>query len=210
MTETFRPRIAAIGIIMLAAMALVPVPREALEGSMTGQMLVQLPLLALAGWLVGRTLPPRLLRPIQGWNRQGVSGAVLISMMAAFWMLPRMLDASLTDVTVSVAKHLSIPLLIGVPLAISWPLMGFVVRGMLVAESLATCFRLGWLYVISPYRLCNNYGLSDQHRLGAALLGIGALWLAWLAWKLLWGGFRTTLSPPTMRHSATVGASTNG
>ena len=87
------------------------------------------------------------------------------------------------------AKYLSVPLLIGLPMGVSWPRMTFVVRGVFLAELVATLFRLGWLYLISPIRLCNNYMLNDQQRLGEYMLAIGGGVLVWLGWKLLWGHF---------------------
>jgi hypothetical protein len=82
--------------------------------------------------------------------------------------------------------------------------MGFVVRGVFLAEFVATFFRLGWLYLISPIRLCNNYALNDQQRLGGYMLAIGGGLLVWLAGKVLWGGFEsssnTDLAPVPVPH----------
>jgi hypothetical protein len=74
-------------------------------------------------------------------------------------------------------------------LALSWPRMGFVVRGVFIVECIATLFRLGWLYLISPERLCNLYLLEDQQRLGQWLLLIGAALFLVITWKLVWGRF---------------------
>ena len=42
-------------------------------------------------------------------------------------------------------------------------------------------YRLGWLYLISPDRFCNNYLLTDQIWLGRGMLVVGlALSLTWL------------------------------
>jgi hypothetical protein len=180
-------RLAALLMLVLLA----PPVRHALEASMTTQMLVQLPLLVVAGWLGSRAVPERALARVERWNHSGITGLILATAAAAFWMLPRSLDASTSHPLMAAAKYLSVPLLIGLPFALSWPRMGFVLRGMVLAELVATCFRLGWLYRISPVRLCNNYGLDDQQRLGGILLALGAGLLAWLAWKLLWGRFET-------------------
>jgi hypothetical protein len=85
-----------------------------------------------------------------------------------------------------------VPLLVGLPLAQSWPRSSFVVRGVFLLELIATLFRLGWLYLVSPLRLCNNYLLDDQQRLGQILIAAGAILLLWIAWKLLWGRFDLT------------------
>ncbi len=179
---------------LLMLVSMVPAVRRSLEASMTAQMLVQLPLLVAVGWLASRAVPARVLARVDRWNRSGISGLILATAAAAFWMLPRSLDASASEPIVAAAKDLTVPLLIGLPIALSWRRMGFVVRGLILAELVATCFRLGWLYRISPIRLCSNYGLGDQQRLGGYLLGVGGGLLIWLVWKLLWGRFETSMA----------------
>jgi hypothetical protein len=176
-------------LLMLVSMA--PAVRRPLEASMTAQMLVQLPVLVAVGWLAARSVSARVLARVERWNRSGISGLILATAGAAFWMLPRSLDASTSQPLVAAGKYLSVPLLIGLPIALSWRRMGFVIRGLILAELVATCFRLGWLYRISPIRLCSNYGLDDQQRLGGYLLAVGGGLLVWLGWKLLWGRFET-------------------
>lgn len=174
------------GALLWATLALPPV-RHLFESTMTLQMLAQLPLLAFAGWSCtrggARWLEPRL----APWNHQGISGLLLASLTSLVWMLPLALDAALDDPMVALAKFLSVPLLIGAPVALSWPRAGFVVRGLVLAESIAMTLRLGWLYLISPARLCNNFLLDDQQRLGKALLVLGFAILLVLAGRLLWG-----------------------
>lgn len=164
-----------------------PPVRGALESSIMLHMLVQIPLLAVAGWWLSPLLPKRLTDTLPAWNRSGISGIVLVSVVALFWMLPRSMDAALEVPWVEVAKFASVPLLMGLPLAISWPSAGFVVRGVYLVEVVATAFRMGWLYLISPQRLCSNYLLGDQQGLGKAMLAIGAAICLLLAWKLMWG-----------------------
>lgn len=184
---TPRWKVPLCGGALLAVMSLVPPVRHALEASMTAQMLVQIPLLVVAGCLLAPAVPTRLRARIQPWNQGGVTGLVLATLASTFWMLPRSLDASTTQPLMAMAKYLSVPFLIGLPFALSWPGMGFVVRGVLLSEVVATFFRLGWLYRISPVRLCNNYGLDDQQRLGGYMLLLGGGLLAWLGWKLFMG-----------------------
>ncbi|MEO7071931.1 MAG: hypothetical protein ABI078_02520 [Rhodanobacter sp.] len=156
---------------------------------MTMQMLLQLPLLVGVGYALAIALPAKALARAAPWNRFGLTGLVLVSVVGALWMLPRALDASVTEPLVGAAKYMSLPLLIGLPLALSWPHMNFIVRGVFLLEGIATCFRLGWLYLISPDRLCALYLLDDQRRLGQYLLVIGAALLLAVAGKLLWGRF---------------------
>ncbi|MGH8117923.1 MAG: hypothetical protein ACREP0_04990 [Rhodanobacteraceae bacterium] len=177
---------AAVGAALWALLALPPV-QHALTATMTLQMLAQIPLLAVAGWWVARSVSARAVRVIAGWNHGGISGLLLASLVAMAWMLPRAMDAAVDDPLIALAKFASVPLLIGAPLALSWPRMGFVVGGVFFVEVIATTFRLGWLYEASPVRLCANYLLGDQRLLGEILLGTGAAICLLLAWQLLWG-----------------------
>lgn len=189
MTSRLRPVVAACGAVLLFLVLLAPPVKRALEASMTAQMLVQIPLLVAVGIAIARALPARASETIADWNYNGISGLVLATVTSVFWMLPRTLDAAVVNPLVATAKYLSAPLLIGLPLALSWPRMGFIVRGVFLLECIATFFRLGWLYVISPERLCNRYLLEDQQRLGQWLMLIGAALFLAVAWKLLWGRF---------------------
>jgi hypothetical protein len=180
---------AACGAALLFLALLAPPVKHALEERMTTQMLVQIPLLVVVGFFIARSLPNRVTAVIDDWNCRGITGLVLATVTSMFWMLPRMLDGAVTDSLVAAAKYASAPLLIGLPLALSWPRMGFIVRGVFVVECIATLFRLGWLYLISPGRLCNLYLLEDQQRLGQWLLLIGAALFLAVAWKLVWGRF---------------------
>lgn len=198
-----------LGPALWLALVLPPV-RHALEATMTLQMLVQIPLLVLAGYRLRPLLPRRMTDSLVAWNRSGISGLLLVSLTAMVWMLPRTMDAALEVPWVEMAKYTAVPLLIGVPLAISWPHAGFVVRGVFLAEVIATAFRLGWLYLVSPQRLCSNYLLGDQQWLGECMLAIGSALFLWIAWKLLWGHFdrfaetrepsRTPLDSAHRRH----------
>ena len=195
---TARPRSVdvACSAALLFLVLLAPPVKRALEASMTAQMLLQIPLLVAVGVFIARLLPIRATRVIADWNYRGISGLVLATMTSMFWMLPRTLDAAVTDPLVAVAKYASAPLLIGLPLALSWPRMGFIVRGVFLVECIATFFRLGWLYLISPDRLCNLYLLDDQQRLGQLLLLIGAALFIAIAWKLVWGRFDSLSGAP--------------
>lgn len=159
---------------------------------MAAQMLVQIPLLIAAGYLLRAAVPQRPSVAIAAWNLNGISGLALSTLAAAFWMLPRSLDAAASEPLFTLAKFVCVPVLIGLPMGLSWPRMNFVVRGVFLVELIAMFFRLGWLYLISPIRLCNNYLLGDQQQSGRYMLMIGAAILLWVAVKLLWGHFDLT------------------
>lgn len=177
-----------IAAFLYTVVCLPPV-KHALETSMTAQMLVQIPLLTVVGYLLRAAVPQRITSGIAGWNHRGITGLVLASFALMFWMLPRSMDAAVTDSVIDLAKFVSVPLLVGLPLGMSWPRMSFVVRGVLLSEVIAMLFRLGWLYMVSPVRFCNSYLLGDQQRLGECMIAIGAAILLWLIGKLLWGRF---------------------
>jgi hypothetical protein len=180
------------GAVLLVLALLAPPIRHGLEATMSAQMLVQIPLLVAAGWLLSHAVPAHVLARVERWNHGGIAGLVLVGFVSTFWMLPRSLDAATSQPLMAAIKYLSVPMLIGLPFAVSWPRMGFVVRGVFLAEFVATCFRLGWVYLIAPIRLCNNYALNDQQRLGGYLLAVGGGVLVWLAGKLLWGRFESS------------------
>jgi len=194
----------ARGALVLLVVLLAPPIRHALEASMTTQMLVQIPLLITVGVLLSRAVPARVDAAIAAWDYRGITGLVLATLVGAFWMLPRSLDAAVSDPRFDIAKYLSTVLLIGLPFALSWRRMGFIVRGVFLLELIATFFRLGWLYLIWPDRLCNNFLLDDQQRLGRYMLLIGALLFFWIAIKLLWGrldSFAEASSPALYQDS---------
>jgi hypothetical protein len=185
------PRLAPTSAAVLFAALLLPPVRAWLEASMTLQMLVQIPLLIGVGYLLAGALPERLDASIARWNHHGITSLVLASLAGMLWMLPRSLDAAVSEPWMALAKFTSVPLLIGLPLGLGWPRMGFVVRGVFLLELIATFFRLGWLYLVSPLRLCNNYLLDDQQRAGQYMLVIGGVILACVMAKLLWGRFNS-------------------
>lgn len=188
MTAVARHHAGFVAVTLFVVLLLPPLQR-ALESSMALQMLVQVPLLIGTGYLLRNSVPAPVAAVVERWNRHGVTGLVLTTLAGALWMLPRSLDAAVSESWVAAAKFITVPLLIGLPLGLSWPHMGFVIRGVLLLELIATFFRLGWLYMVSPMRLCNNYLLDDQQRTGEYMLVIGAIILAGVFGKLLWGHF---------------------
>jgi hypothetical protein len=187
----------AAAALLLLVLSLAPV-KHGLEATMTTQMLLQLPLLVGVGVLLRELLPERLRQLSAAWDYRGFTGLLLASIAATFWFVPRLLDASVAHSAVDAAKYLSIPLLIGLPLSLSWPRAGFVVRGVFLLEFIATLFRMGWLYLSWPDRLCNSYLLDDQQRLGRYLVLTGVACCLAVGVQLLWGHVDTRPDAPRL------------
>ena len=168
--------------LLLAALIILALPpiQHFLEQSMVTHMLVQLPALTVIGWMLGRALPENWSNKIAPWNRWGITGMTFVVIMMAYWMLPRALDAAVSEWHIELAKFISVPAM-GIALGISWPQLNPIAQGVLKLEFWATFMRLGWLYLDLPDRLCANYLLSDQRIMGQLLLLIGSAWaIAWM------------------------------
>lgn len=182
-----------------ALFAACAVLRTTLEADPVTHVLVQLPCLALAGWLVGSSMRETILVAYASADR-GLSGLLVAIFTIAFWMLPRSIDAALENPVVELAKFFSIPLLIGVPFAICWKHVHPIVRGFLKANALSMLAVLAFLYTHAPIRICNNYLVSDQERLGFGFLIVAfALALIWVA-PLFVGSRPKVVAPQTLRR----------
>ena len=168
-------RLCLLAAVLLIGGLALPALRTALESSMSTHMLVQIPLLAVGGILLGLAVPPRVQGVTVPYNRGGVPGLLLFVFVSSYWMLPRALDGALASPIMELAKFFSLPLLAGLPLALSWPRASLVGRGFIVANAIPMLAVVGWLYRVSPVRLCNYYLFDQQVMLGNALL-----WLALL------------------------------
>jgi hypothetical protein len=172
---------AFVGIGLVCALAAQPV-RTSLEAAMITHMLVQLPLLALAGALLAFPFRTRLQGLLGRIDPSGIASALLAVLASSYWMLPRALDAALTDPVAETAKILSLPLLVGVTVLGCRKRLSTIATGFFIANVLSMWAAAGWLYRVSPVRLCNSYLIEDQIRAGDALLWISiALALLWLS-----------------------------
>ena len=173
-----RTALIAFGVLLLVVAT--PVG-SALAATMVGHVLVQIPVLVAVGWSLGRLVEPRIETFLAHWNAGGIPGVLLASFAVGFWMIPRWLDGAVASALVDAAKCASLVLLVGMPLAWSWRRLHPIARGLVKIEFLAMLFRLGWLYLISPDRLCNSYLLTDQVWLGRGFVLVGiALSITWL------------------------------
>lgn len=180
--------VAAGGMLWLAV-ALPPAARI-LEASMLGHQLVQIPSLAASGYLLGLALRPHetgFAAPSRAgrageWNPGGLPGLLLAVFAAAFWMLPRSLDTALANPLLELAKIIALPALVGLPLALSWQRLAPLLRAFIGANLISMLVVLGWLYTVSPFRLCNAYWLDQQEDLGrGCLVFAGLLACFWIA-----------------------------
>jgi hypothetical protein len=154
---------------------------------MTTHMLVQIPLLTTCGWHLGGRLAGRHPAALGALSRFRWALLVVAFATLAVWMIPRLLDLAVQSVQISLAKGLSLVLLGGLPLRLAWLHLGPVARGIVHLEALATFWRIGWIYLDSPSRLCTQYGLDDQQRLGGLVLQAGAMYAVWLVWLAMNG-----------------------
>jgi hypothetical protein len=183
--------IAAVAWLALAA----PPARGFLESSMALHMLVQLPLLAGIGWLAGRTwlraragsTAARALGLVRSINAGGVTGIIAASFVMVLWMLPRLLDLARLDPAVDALKFVTVPLA-GLAVALSWPRLPAIARGVVHLEVIATLLRFGWGYLAAEERLCLAYLADDQQLTGVLLIYLGAAYAVAVAWRPLFGG----------------------
>lgn len=163
----------AMGLVALAALF-----RNPLEASPLTHVLVQLPALALAGVL---TTP--YLRLGQGdWNRGGWACLLAAGFGIALWMLPRSVDAALADIRWEAAKFLTLPFLVGLPLAAGYARAHPLTRAVIKAQTISMLAVMAFLYTHAPMRLCNAYLAEDQYRLGIGFLALAfAAAAAWIA-----------------------------
>ena len=158
------------GALLVGLLAL-PGMREALERVMATHMLVQIPLLAVAGAVAITGLGPERKLRIDVWNRGGVSGMLLALIASSWWMVPRALDLALASPAMELTKFVTLPLMVGAPLALSWDRLGAIGRGFVIANVVPMWAVVGWLYIVAPVRLCNFYLVEQQVAAGFGLLG---------------------------------------
>ena len=173
MIGSSRPALGLVGLGLVLLLAL-PFSVQELESGLSLHLLVQMPLLVLAGYLIGLAFGRRWRRTLDAYNDHGIPGMLMVSLAMAFWMLPRSLDLVLASPAMELTKFVSLPLLIGLPLSLSWSRLPVIGRGFIAANLISMLAVLGWLHLASPMRLCNYYLLDQQRILGWALLLLAA------------------------------------
>jgi len=181
-------RPAATGPGALYLLLATPAARELLEATMSAHMLLQIPLLTAAGFLACRLLPEYW----QGRLLAAAGGAlpcVLLALFASsYWMLPRALDAALANPLAEVAKFISLPVLVGLPLALAWRRLSAIGRGFVWTNFISMLAVLGWLYIAAPLRVCNSYLVNQQESAGWLMVKLAVLLFFWWLGALFVGG----------------------
>lgn len=179
-------RQALCGLALLALLAM-PALRHRMEAGMASHMLLQFPLLIVAGALLAAACPAAWRRGLERWNTLGIAGLVASAGVLGVSMVPRLLDLVLVDARVEIAKWLAL-LACGAALRLSWHAAGVVVQGFFLGNVLPMTGVVGILYQNAPQRVCNSYLLDEQLLVGQILvgsaLGIGAGWMALVAWRM--------------------------
>lgn len=139
---------------------------------MVGHMLVQIPLLIIIGMLWAPLMPARLREWLSACNAEGIPLTLLALFSSTYWMLPRSLDAALNSAVMEFAKFITLPLLVGQPLALSWRRLSLIGQGFVWSNFVSMLGVLSWLYIVSPVRVCNNYLVNQQIVLGQGMLAI--------------------------------------
>lgn len=160
---------------MLWILLVLPPTRRFLEANLVTHQFVQLAALAAVGYLAGLGLRHRWDGVVGRYNRMGVPGLLLATFTLLIWLLPRSLDASLLDTRWEIAKFISLPLLIGLPLSFSWPRLSSIGRSFVLANVAAMLATMGMLYLAAPQRLCTNYLVEAQRTSGIFAVGVGVL-----------------------------------
>jgi Na+/citrate or Na+/malate symporter len=169
--------IAGSAIVMVLAL---PGIRTVFEQHMLSHMLIQLPLLVICGVWIADYILERIAFEIE---LHFALPLLLIALIASmFWMVPRFLDASLEGYSYFLLKFISLPLLVGIPLACGWRNVGPVIKSFFMANLLSMLIVLAWLYVEAPIRLCNYYLINEQQDVGKTIiyiaLGISLYWVS--------------------------------
>lgn len=162
--------------------------RVTLERDMAAHMTAQVPMLIGLGWFFAETVRRHEPRWLADADWLGIPGIVAVLFATSFWMLPRALDEAIADPFFDMVKFLSLPLLAGLPLGLSWRRMPPLGRAFIWANFIPKIAAVGGLYLMAPTRLCAYYRLDQQAVAGWTLIlvavALGTLWfiVAFIGW----------------------------
>jgi len=179
-----------LGLVLIAILS-VPQVRNNLVSTMIGQMIIQMPLLTVGGYLFGVFVRDKIGNSSSSLNSYGIAGLLIALFTYIYWFLPRSIDAAVNNSSFELVKYVTVPLLIGLPLALSWGRLSVAAKGFVWANVISMCFVMGWFYANTPVRLCNNYLSEQQIQLGMTLMGISILLLVTLFTKIFFFGVKS-------------------
>jgi len=159
---------------------------------MTAHMLVQIPLLAAIGIIACRLLPACRRESLLAAAGGRIPCTLLALFASSYWMLPRALDAALANPLAEAAKFLSLPVLVGLPLALAWNRLSAIARGLVMTNFSSMLAVIGWLYIAAPVRVCNNYLIDQQAAAGWLMVKLALLLFAGWLGALFIGGDSAT------------------
>lgn len=163
----------------LGLFAITLLARGWFEATPIRHMLLQYPLLIVAGAL---TAAPLLSFGKGEWNRGGLTCLLVAILATLFWMLPRMIDASVAELPIDLAKAVCLAGLVGGGVRLGWPRAHPLLRAVLKANAISMLGILAFLYSHAPARLCNAYLMDQQQHLGLMFLCVAlALAVFWTA-----------------------------
>ncbi len=166
---------------------------------MSVHMAMQIPLLIAVGALLAAAARGHEPHWFAAADWLGIPGLVAVVLATSFWMLPRALDQAISDPRVDFVKFLSLPLLAGMPLGLSWRRMPPLGRAFIWANFIPKLGAVGGLYLAAPTRLCAFYRLDQQELAGRLLIAVAiALGVAWFVAAFV-GWTPSCMSQP--RHS---------
>lgn len=164
-----------------------------MTGSMALHMLVHIPLILMAGafaamaWLAGRRRSmvrygSRVLAQYRKYNAHGLPGLLFVTLMMAYWMIPKSLDQVLVSGVADSLKFVSL-FVAGMVLFDSLGRADKMVKLFFLGNFSWMTAIVGLLYQDNPTRLCNFYLLGDQEIAGEGLVVLAvvlpAVWLWW-------------------------------
>ena len=162
--------------------------RVALERDMTLHMTLQMPLLIALGLVLAPMVRPIEPRWLVDADWLGIPGIVAVIFATSFWMLPRALDTAVAEPLFDIVKFLTLPLIVGLPLGLSWHRMPPLGRAFIWANFIPKLGAIGGLYLAAPTRLCAYYRIDQQTEAGWSLITIattlGLLWFVILFFGL--------------------------
>jgi hypothetical protein len=190
--STSLSRQAGFGLGTLFLFLATPAARGWLEATMSSHMLVQIPLLGAIGVIGCRLLPERRQDALLAAAGGAIPCVLLAIFASSWWMLPRALDAALADPLTEAAKFVSLPALVGLPLALAWRQLSAIGRGFVWTNFISMLAVLGWLYIAAPVRVCNNYLVDEQGQAGWLMVKLAVLIFAGWLGTLFVGGNAAT------------------